>query len=152
LGWSHSLYATSFYYISNVFLTMYRLVSVAGNESYNERWLIIRATIRVGIYGCLQRIAPIISIFVSLNSILREISSFSLRLVFEYISLEHRLFKRSVHSYGGGAGVHLSHFSIAQLYSTPFIVSLFHRWAEMTHITLFRLYFISLYTTIKPLT
>ncbi len=57
-------------------LTIYRLVLVAGNESYNDPWLIIRATIRLGIYGCFQHIAPIISIFVSLNSIVREISSF----------------------------------------------------------------------------
>ncbi len=54
------------------------------------------------------------------------------------------------HSYGGGADLFFSPFSIAHHYSTPFIVSEFHRWTEMTHITLFQLYFISLYTTITP--
>ena len=33
----------SFYDMPNIRLTIYRLLTVAGNESYNERWLIISA-------------------------------------------------------------------------------------------------------------
>jgi len=56
----------------------------------------------------------------------------------------------SVHSYlrsiltAGRGGGSLFPFLFALLSTTPFFVSTFHRWTEMTHITLFRFYFMSL--------
>jgi len=108
-------------------------------------------------------------------------------LVFEYISLETSITKRSgatrsdaerrgavitssvysysllfrfalshaspVHSYGGYAPPpSLFTFFYTHTLTLPFIVSEFHRWTEMTHITLFRFYFTSLYTIIHTLT
>ena len=39
---THLLDPTSFYYMTIIHITIYRLVSVAGNESYNKPWLMIR--------------------------------------------------------------------------------------------------------------